>query len=89
MSEAFEIPHVGYFGENFEPPKGALEGEPLRRVISRMSDEELEALEDELDFADFAGAPGPRMVDILSTMSAHVKGWKARHLDAPLGPEVF
>ena len=59
----------------------------LVRLLSKLSDEDLSVLEDELDFARFTGLPGARMLDVLADLKALDPVW-ARARDAGLSATV-
>jgi hypothetical protein len=50
----------------------------LSRMLKGLSDAELEQLEDELNFASFAGLPSPRILALLDQMIELDDAWKAQ-----------
>lgn len=52
-------------------PQSAL----LQRIVACLSDADLAALEDDLDFYRFAHMPSPRMLAILGRVGALDAGW--------------
>ncbi len=59
----------------------------LQAKLSRMSDDDLAALEDDLDFCNFTGVPSARLLDVLKDLTVLDKGWQ-RLLDRNASPEV-
>ena len=54
--------------EEFDPSR-------LQAALSRLSDEELAALEDDLDFCNFTGVPSIRVLDLLKEFVDLDSGW--------------
>lgn len=50
----------------------------LSNALNSMTDAELEQLEDELNFAIFAGLPSPRILALLNDMIDLDSAWKAQ-----------
>lgn len=48
----------------------------LESALSRLSDDELERLEDDLDFCNFAGVPSRRVLEVLQKVVDLDAGWK-------------
>ncbi len=48
----------------------------LYDALAKMSDEDLAALEDDLDFCNFTGVPTTRVLDVLKDLTALDKGWE-------------
>lgn len=48
----------------------------LASALSRLSDDELARLEDDLDFCNFAGVPSRRVLEILEKVVTLDEGWK-------------
>jgi hypothetical protein len=48
----------------------------LRNALSELSDEDLESLEDDLDFCNFAGVPSGRVLEILEKVVELDEGWR-------------
>lgn len=48
----------------------------LRAILAKMSDEELAALEDDLDFCNFTGVPSIRVLRVLKNLTVLDQGWK-------------
>jgi hypothetical protein len=48
----------------------------LQARLSKLSDAELAALEDDLDFCNFTGVPTVRVLDVLKDLTVLDKGWK-------------
>ena len=59
----------------------------LQARLARMSDEDLAALEDDLDFCNFTGVPSARVLDVLKDLTELDTGWK-RLLDRRASPVV-
>ena len=59
----------------------------LEAQLSRLSDEELSALEDELDFCGFTGVPSARILRILRNVAELDSDWKEQ-LDKGVTPKV-
>ena len=55
-----------------------VDDELLGRALQGLSDEELDHLQDELDFANFAGLPSPRILALLDKLMGLDKAWKAQ-----------
>ncbi len=55
--------------------------------MAGLSDAELSALEDELDFCGFTGVPTPRILDILKDLGALDRAW-ADLLHKGVDPDV-
>ena len=55
-----------------------VDSELLSRALSGLTDKELEKLEDELDFARFAGLPSPRILALLDELMELDSAWKAQ-----------
>ncbi|MCG6882237.1 MAG: hypothetical protein LJE62_00620 [Silicimonas sp.] len=49
----------------------------LQNALARMSDDELTALEDDLDFCNFTGVPSRRVLEVLKDLVDLDSGWKA------------
>ena len=49
----------------------------LEAVLSALSDEELTALEDDLDFCNFTGVPSQRVLEVLNDFTQLDSGWQA------------
>ncbi|QMU59809.1 MAG: hypothetical protein GKR98_17470 [Boseongicola sp.] len=47
----------------------------LENMLENLSDDELNSLEDELNFATFTGLPSQRILSILSALSPLDAGW--------------
>ena len=58
--------------------KTIVDDELLSRALSGLTDEELDQLADELDFARFAGLPSPRILAMLDEMMDLDSAWKAQ-----------
>jgi len=50
--------------------------ERLQARLSKLSDAELAALEDDLDFCNFTGVPTLRVLEVLEDLTELDKGWK-------------
>lgn len=63
----------------------------LQVVLASMSDEELEALEDDLDFCNFAGVPSARVLSVLTEVIDLDKGWERqlKRRDTPSVPIAY
>ena len=63
----------------------------LATALSTMSDEDLAALEDDLDFCNFTGVPTVRVLDVLKDLTVLDKGWKRmlEKRDEPLLPSPY
>lgn len=61
--------------------------ERLQARLSRMSDEDLAALEDDLDFCNFTGVPTLRVLEVLKDLTVLDKGWR-KMLDRKLSPAL-
>lgn len=48
----------------------------LQSALSRLSDDELIQLEDDLDFCNFAGVPSKRVLEVLEEVVELDDGWK-------------
>ncbi len=48
----------------------------LYDALAKMSDDDLAALEDDLDFCNFTGVPTTRVLDVLKDLTALDKGWE-------------
>ncbi len=48
----------------------------LYDALARMSDDDLAALEDDLDFCNFTGVPSTRVLDVLKDLISLDKGWE-------------
>lgn len=48
----------------------------LYDALAQMSDDDLAALEDDLDFCNFTGVPTTRVLDVLKELTALDKGWE-------------
>ena len=48
----------------------------LQAALSKMSDAELAALEDDLDFCNFTGVPTVRVLELLKDLTVLDNGWK-------------
>ncbi len=48
----------------------------LSAALERMSDEELDALEDDLDFCNFTGVPTVRVLEVLKDLTELDEGWQ-------------
>ena len=59
----------------------------LRAILAKLSDEELAALEDDLDFCNFTGVPSVRVLRVLKDLTVLDRGWK-RMLDREATPVV-
>ena len=57
----------------------------LQDALASMSDEELMALEDDLDFCNFTGVPSKRVLEVLKDVIVLDSGWKAM-LSSKTGP---
>ena len=68
-------------------PSDIVDAESLSQVISSLADDELAALEDELDFCSFAGLPSTRILRVLSTVTDLDAGWD-RQLRVEADPVV-
>lgn len=53
-----------------------LDQETLEARLSRLSDDELAALEDDLDFCSFTGVPSARILDVLDLVTTLDDGWQ-------------
>ena len=68
-------------------PLDIVDAETLSQVLSSLADDELTALEDELDFCTFAGVPSTRILRVLSKVTDLDAGWD-RQLRAEVDPVV-
>lgn len=59
----------------------------LRTRLSRLSDDELSALEDDLDFCTFTGVPSARILDVLDLVTTLDEGWQ-RQRSKRINPSV-
>ncbi len=59
----------------------------LESTLEHMSDEELDALEDDLDFCNFTGVPTVRVLEVLKDLTELDEGWE-RMLAAKSSPVV-
>lgn len=50
--------------------------ERLQARLSKLSDEDLAALEDDLDFCNFTGVPTLRVLEVLKDLTELDPGWK-------------
>lgn len=48
----------------------------LEATLAHMSDEELNALEDDLDFCNFTGVPTVRVLEVLNDLTELDEGWQ-------------
>ncbi len=53
-----------------------IDADDLARSLETLSDNELLALEDELDFCSFSGAPSPRILSLLERLNGLDAGWQ-------------
>lgn len=58
--------------------KTVMDQSRLSRALSGLSDAELDQLEDELNFANFAGLPSARILAMLDQMIDLDSAWKAQ-----------
>lgn len=65
----------------------ALPALPLEDIVSALSDADLVALEDELDFYAFTGVPSRRMLEILDRAELLDDEWRPL-LDADIDPDM-
>ena len=72
-------------------PSDIVDAESLSQAISSLADDELAALEDELDFCSFAGVPSTRILRILSKVTDLDPGWyRQLRVEAdPVVPQVY
>ena len=63
----------------------------LQSALAGMSDEELTALEDDLDFCNFTGVPSTRVLEVLKDITDLDKGWSAMLAAkrAPVMPSAY
>lgn len=61
--------------------------ERLQARLSKLSDDELAALEDDLDFCNFTGVPTLRVLEVLKGLTDLDSGWK-KMLDRKASPSV-
>lgn len=59
----------------------------LREILSKMTDDELAALEDDLDFCNFTGVPSIRVLRVLKELTVLDQGWR-RMLDREASPAL-
>ncbi len=59
----------------FDVSKTDFDPEELQAALSRLSDEDLAALEDDLDFCNFTGVPSVRVLEVLRQFIDLDKGW--------------
>ncbi len=59
----------------------------LFAALARMSDDDLAALEDDLDFCNFTGVPTTRVLEVLKDLTVLDRGWK-KMLDNRATPPV-
>ena len=55
-----------------------VDADTLSRRLEGLSNDELDALEDELDFCRFAGVPSPRILAILDQLTELDAEWQAQ-----------
>lgn len=55
----------------------------VETALSHLTDAELAALEDDLDFCNFTGFPSPRVLEILKELSLLDQGWTDMHNRKP------
>lgn len=60
----------------FDENPGLIDREVLESKLARMSDAELAALEDDLDFCSFAGVPSARVLDVLGDLVELDSEWQ-------------
>ncbi len=72
-------------------PLDIVDAETLSQAISSLADDELAALEDDLDFCSFAGVPSTRILRVLSKVTDLDAGWDRQlRVEAdPLVPQVY
>ncbi len=63
----------------------------LSAVLENLSDEELDALEDDLDFCNFTGVPSPRVLEVLKDLTELDAGWERmlRKKSQPIVPQPY
>lgn len=61
--------------------------ERLQAKLSKLSDAELAALEDDLDFCNFTGVPTLRVLEVLKDLTELDKGWK-KMLERKMSPAL-
>ncbi|MEM6385275.1 MAG: hypothetical protein AAF718_03460 [Pseudomonadota bacterium] len=59
----------------------------LQAKLAKLTDAELAALEDDLDFCNFTGVPTLRVLEVLEELTDLDQGWK-KMLDRKTSPEV-
>lgn len=59
----------------------------LQARLSKLSDAELAALEDDLDFCNFTGVPTVRVLNVLKDLTVLDNGWK-RMLEREVEPLI-
>ena len=55
-----------------------VDAENMACALTRLSNDELDALQDDLDFCRFAGVPSPRILSILDRLTQLDADWKAQ-----------
>lgn len=60
----------------FESMSEIFDEKLLFETLSKMSDEDLEALEDDLDFCNFTGIPSTRVLEVLKDLTVLDSGWR-------------
>ena len=60
------------------PSEAVVDNDLLSRALTGLTDDELEQLEDELNFARFAGLPSQRILSMLDEMMELDSAWKAQ-----------
>ncbi len=70
------------------PAEGLVESpEIMLAIVSQLSDAELAALEDDLDFCRFAGVPSHRILAVMDRLGLLDEDWR-RLLEANYAPET-
>lgn len=67
------------FAIDYDYPRNAvdqIDQAVLQSALSELSDEDLEQLEDDLDFCNFAGVPSGRVLEILEKVVELDDGWR-------------
>ncbi len=63
----------------------------LSEALASLSDDELDALEDDLDFCNFTGVPTPRVLEVLKGLTELDAGWERmlRKKSQPIVPQPY